>query len=397
MGEILKTHLGRTVVLSGEGAADMAADEIKAWGSRKVLVVSDEGLSSTQRMKDFLRELEKAAFEVVLYDKVTSNPKDYEVMGGVSLYKEEKCDTVIGIGGGSSMDAAKCVSAMVRHEGDVMDYGRSTVNRKYFVNGREKLVLVPTTSGTGSEISPHAVITNAKINRKSDLMEALFYSDLIILDTSFVMTMPEKITKDTGIDALTHIIDSYTNKKMLTMYTPFHDALALEGIRLINENLREACKNGSKNARARENMMWAATIGGFVLDLDAGSIHGLAGSLQKYRHEMSHGESVGIMMPVCMEHNLRACPKRFRKIAEAMGVNTEGMTDEEAGRKGIDAIRTLLRDINFKTMGDFAFTQDEIEEFYQTGVSNSCMKNNPVEMSAEEVREVYLETLKAKW
>lgn len=119
--------------------------------------------------------------------------------------------------------------------------------------------------------------------------------------------------------------------------------------------------------------------------------------LQKYRPEMTHGQSVGIMMPACMRHNIPAFPERFQKIAEAMGVNTKGMNAEEAAEAGIMEIEKLLHDIHFKRMQDFNFTEEEIEEFYQAGADNSCMKNNPFTLSAGEVKEIYLETLKERW
>lgn len=394
MSELLTFSIGRTEALFGMQASKHVAGRLKADHLKTALVVTDGGLAGVKSVREFLASLEESGLETILYSKITANPKDYEVMEGARIYKEKQCDVVLGIGGGSVLDAAKCISAMARHEGDIMDYGRSTPNRKYFTNGREPLALVPTTSGTGSEISPHAVITNTKTGRKSDVQETLFYSDYIVLDAEFALTMPEEITKDTGIDALTHLIDSYTNRKMLFHRTPFHDALALEGIRLISRNLREACREGGRNRKARENMMWAAMMGGFVLALDACSIHGLAGMLQKYRPEMTHGQSVGIMMPVCMRHNIPAFPERFRKIAEAMGVNASGLTDEEAAEAGIEEIKRLLHDIHFKTMKDFNFTEEEIEEFYQAGADNSCMRNNPVALSAQEVKEMYLEALR---
>lgn len=397
MNEVLIFSIGNTEVLSGLQASKHIAEKIKANSWKTVLAVTDNGLSGVKSVQSFVESLKESGLETVLYSKITANPKDYEVMEGAQIYKEKQCDVVLGIGGGSSLDAAKCISAMVCHEGDIMDYGRSTPNRKYFTNGRKPLVLIPTTSGTGSEVSPHAVITNTKTGRKSDVQETLFYSDYIVLDAEFALTMPQEITKDTGVDALTHLIDSYTNRKMLFNRTPFHDALALEGIRLISENLRAACQEGEKNREARENMMWAAMTGGFVLSLDAGSIHGLAGMLQKYRPDMTHGQSVGIMMPACMRHNISAFPERFGKIASAMGVDVSGMKDREAAEAGIEEIKRLLHDIHFKTMKDFNFTEEEIEEFYKAGADNSCMKNNPVKFSEQEVREIYLEALNECW
>lgn len=393
MSGILRFHICSTAVLAGEGASGKVTEELKRWEAGRVMIVTDAVLSSAESVRRFVEQVREAGVECVLFDRITSNPKDYEVMEGKEVYRKEKCGTVIGIGGGSSLDAAKCIAAMARHEGDIMDYGRSTPGRKYFVNGRERLVLIPTTSGTGSEVSPHAVITNTKIDRKSDVMESIFYCDLIVLDSDFVMTASEKITRDTGIDALTHIIDSWTNRKMLTACSPFHDALAMEGIRLIAGNLKEACKDGANNRKARENMMWAATIGGFILDLDAGSIHGLAGVLQKHRHEMTHGESVGIMMPACMRHNQKACPERFKNIAAAMGVSVKGLTDREAGERGIEQICRLLHAVGYKRLKDFDITVKEIDEFYKEAVGNSCLRNNPVDFSPEEIRDIYLETL----
>ena len=383
---VLTTHISHTTVLSGQGARKQLNEVIRDLPGKRPLLVTDSGLYNVP----VIREVIDAIPDVTVFHEVVPNPEDTGVMKAAALYKENRCDCVIGIGGGSSMDTAKATSAIVRHEGFIMDYGRSTPNRKYFVNGREPLVLIPTTCGTGSEISPHAVITNTAKNRKSDLQEKIFYPDYIILDPDFLSGLPAKIMKDTGVDALCHAIEVYTSKKSIECFAPLHTQAALQCIRLVAGNLRQLLQHPDDTAAA-ERMQWAATLGGFSLDLDAALGHGLAGQLQKYHHDISHGASVGMLLPSTMAYNASYCPDRMRDIAEAFGKDTSGMNDEEASSAAVNAVRELLAEIGFDKLSDYMKDPAEIDQFYEDGAGNSCNRNNIRPVKAEEVRQVYLD------
>ncbi len=397
MSSCFTFHIGRTEVMSGAGCAGRLPEILSQAGAEKALIVTDHVLSGISYFQSVIHTLENAGICYVLYDRVSPNPKDYEVMNGMEVYKKEACDIVIGIGGGSSMDCAKGIAAMVRHEGDIMDYGRSTPNRKFFTNGRERLVLVPTTSGTGSEVSPHAVITNTKIDRKSDVMESLFYADIVCMDPKFAMTMPAEVTAEVGVDALVHAIEAYTCKKMAYIFDPFHDAIALSAIELAARNLRKAYFCGDVDVQARERMMWSAMMAGFVLELDVGCIHGMAGMIQKYHHEVSHGKSVGVLLPAGMRFNRKAFPERFANIAKAFGVDTEGMSDIQAAEAAVAAVEELLHDIGFPKLSDYIKDPKEIDEFCEAAAANSCNKNNPRMIKPEDAKAIFLDAMVDRW
>lgn len=391
MSNILVTNFGKARLAAGINSVEKLPEVLKAGGIKKPLIVSDEKIAGLDKFKRTIHLLEESGLKHCVYSNVTPNPKDYEVMEATRMYHENGCDGVIGIGGGSSMDASKGVSVMVRHEGDIMDYGRSTPNRKYFTHGREPLFCIPTTTGTGSELSPHAVITNTKRNnRKSDIMDTLFYCDMFFLDPEFACTQPTETIRDTGVDALSHMIDSYTNRKMVTTKSPLHEALGLKCVELISGNLRQVITTAGQDLEGVLALQWGATFGGAMLDLDASMIHGVSGVLQKYRHEMTHGVSCGIVMSACMNYNLQTSPKKFAQIAKAMGVNVSHMSDLEAARASVKAVENLLDDIEFPTMSYFNYTEEEMEQMAEISASNSMMPLNarPIR-SKEDILSVY--------
>ncbi|MBP3468864.1 MAG: iron-containing alcohol dehydrogenase [Lachnospiraceae bacterium] len=392
MRGILVTNVGKTRCAAGINCVGKLPEELNGMNISKPMIVSDHNIAKLDKFKKTVEQLKLSGISPVVFDQVTPNPKDYEVMMAAELYKKQGCDAVIGIGGGSSMDCAKGVAVMVRHEGDIMDYGRSTPNRRFFSNGRETLFCIPTTTGTGSELSPHAVITNTtKNNRKSDVQDRLFYCDMFFLDPEFACTQPMETMRDTGVDALSHMIDSYTNKDMLGIRSPLHEAIGLECCRLISENLRKVIATGGADLEAVQGMQWGAAFGGAMLDLNAAAIHGLSGALQKYRHEMTHGVSCGVIMPACMEYNLQTAPEKFAKIADALGVDTGEMTMREAAAASVKAVEELLSDIRFPKFSDFNFSEQEVHEMAEISAGNSMLPLNPRPITnAEDVRGIYL-------
>lgn len=389
MEKILTSHLGKTSIISGAGSTIQLAEVLNQLNIKKPMIVTDNHVSETTWFKEIIHPLK----ETCIFNEITPDPKDLEVMKGAQIYKDNDCDGIIGIGGGSSLDASKGISAIVRHEGFIMDYGRSNPNRKFFVNGREPLVLIPTTIGTGAEVSPHAVITNTEKKRKSDLQESIFYPDAVFLNPEFLMTLPKRIVKDTGIDALCHAIEVYTGKNTVYTYAPLHESIALKAIELVAANLRRAVFAGDVDMEAKTNMQWAAMLAGFALDLDAGCAHGLAGALQKKYKTMTHGESVGLLLPSIMDYNKVCNPKRFANIANAFGIDTSNLSDMEAAEQAVSAVRSLLNDIDFVKLSDYMKDETEIEDIYEDAANNSCNKNNLRTVTAEEIKQVYINAL----
>lgn len=391
MSSVIVMNIGKTRCAAGIDCVSLLPGELEAMAVHCPMIVTDENISKLEKFRKTVDLLEKSGFRVTIYTGITPDPKDYEVMAAAACYREAGCDCVIGIGGGSSMDCAKCVAAMVRHDGDIMQYGRSSPNRRFFTKGREPLICIPTTTGTGSEMSPHAVITNTKRNnRKSDVQSSIFYNDLFFLDPEFACTQPYETIRDTGVDALSHMIDSYTNRTMLHTDSPIHEAMGLKCCQLIGQYFVRAIRSKGADLEAVLGMQWAAALGGAMLDLNGAAMHGLSGMLQKYRHGMTHGVSVGLIMPACMEYNLSTDYSKFAAIAQALGADISGMDVETAAKQSVREVNRLLNEIGFPCFSDYHFTEDEIREMAEASVGNSMLPFNPRDITtAEQIISIY--------
>ncbi|MDN2639832.1 iron-containing alcohol dehydrogenase [Enterococcus avium] len=385
-------NFGSIKTIEGRGALSVLGSEIVALGYSSALIVTDSGVEAAGHVEAARKFLESKNIEVTVYAGVQTDPLDVMVDEGLQLLKQEKSEVVIGLGGGSSLDVAKCISTMETNEGHIMDYTRASKNPRKFLNNRIPLVLIPTTSGTGSELSPFAVITNTKINRKSNVTSQFFLPDVVILDGELSMTLPADWTACTGMDAITHAIEGLTIKDSILYGNKFVEVSACEAIRLISSNLREAYAIGN-NYEARKNVMLGSHLSGGILAAGTGASHGLANMLSKYYH-VRHGDSVGMLLPYCMQYNLIACPERFAKIAELMGENIEGLSAIEAGQKAVDAVKKLINDINLPKLSDYIKDEKEIYEFLEESLNNSCNFSNARDITKEAAEEIYLSAFK---
>jgi alcohol dehydrogenase class IV len=381
-------YLGKTKVIEGAGALAGLAAELVSAQLHKVLIVTDSGLVDAGHVATVTEYIEKSGIEVVLYDAIKTDPLDTMVVDALNLLKTSNCDAVIGLGGGSSLDVSKCVSLMQTNAGHIMEYTRISKNPRKFTQPRIPLFLIPTTSGTGSEVSPFAVITNTEINRKSNITSQQFLPDVVILDPVLILTLPQDWTAGSGMDALTHAIDAMTIKNAISHPNVMCDTLSLQAISLVAKNLRQAYANG-QNLDARRKVMIGSHLAGMVLARGTGASHGLANMLSKYYH-VNHGDSVGMLLPYCMQYNLIACPERFAQIAEAMGENIEGLSVLEAAQKSIDAVKSLIRDISLPTVSDYIKDESEIYGFLEESLNNSCNFTNARDITKEAAEEIFI-------
>ena len=310
-------NYGGIKTVQGAYAVKELGSEVKRLKGNKVLLVTDQGICAAGQIAKAEESLKKAGIDWIIYDKIQTDPKDIMVEEALELIRTEKCNLVVGFGGGSSMDVAKSASVMMTNEGHIMEYTRINPNRKSFQNRRIPLILVPTTSGTGSEFSPFAVITNTAINRKSNVTCEYFYPDTVILDPDLAVTMTKQMTVSSGFDALAHTMDGVTAKANIENPNPYVDLLGYESMRRVYGSLQEAVEH-PENIEARWNVMLGANMAGAILSSGTGATHGLANMLSKYYH-VPHGESVGMLLPYVMEYNIPACPERFAKMAEMLG------------------------------------------------------------------------------
>lgn len=390
--DCIKYNLAGIQIIFGEDALKELKNELDRLQVKRPLLVTDQGIVEAgilKTIKDYLY-IQEIAYEV--YNDVKSDPIDQMVFDGTKLFKEKECDCVISVGGGSSMDTGKCISIMSVHEGKILDYARSTPNHKNFVKKGCPIISIPTTSGTGSEVSQYAVITNALTHRKTTIATPYILSDVAILNPLFTLTMPKEITAYTGMDALAHAVDAYTYKTTLEHEVKISDICAMEAIKLIGQNLVTAYEQPC-HIQSRKNMMWAALLAGIALNVGAGESHAFGSMLSKY-YGVPHGVSVGIPLPYCMEYNLKTCVKRYADIANALGCNQIG-TDYHIAKAGIEKIKSMMENLNFPKMKDYIKEISEVEYFAEECANNSCCVSNGRMNNKEAIIEVFKEALEA--
>ena len=325
-------------IVFGANVVDKVGEEIAGLNGKKVLVVTDKGVVNAGLLDKITEKLEKASVDYEVFDKVEANPRLASIHEGADLYHEKNCDLIIGLGGGSPMDAAKAIGVKATHEGDVADYTRR--GGKPVQNITPPLIAIPTTSGTASEVTWFSVLTDPDEKSKIVIATPCIAPNVSLVDPVMTRTMPPEITAFTGMDALTHAVEAYVSIKA----TPLSDTLALKAIELIGSNLREAVGNGD-NLEARSNMMMGSTIAGMAFaNSSVGLVHAVAHALGG-QFNIAHGVANALMLPLVMQFNLIACPSRYADIAWALGEDVEGLNDMEAARIAVEAVMDLSEDI----------------------------------------------------
>ena len=371
-------------IMFGLNTAGEVANEVKSLGGTKPLIVTDPGVVKANILAPVINSLESAGIPYVLFDGVEPEPPARLVDEGARKLHAEGCDMVIGIGGGSSLDVSKGVSVMATNEGGVLDVcGIDMVKNR----GVPK-ILLPTTAGTGAEVTRVFVITDEQEKTKKVVYSPLCLSDVAIVDPNLTLTMPPKVTAETGIDALVHGIETYVAMSA----TAFSDILAERAIALIAKYLPMAWSKGS-NLEARYNMSLAALICGMGFASGGlGAVHALAYPLGTEFH-MPHGLSNAIMLPHVMKYNLCGNPARYAKIAELMGKDVYEIAEVEAAEMSVEAVRELLDTIHVSyRLRDYGIKKEDLPKFVEGGMKQARLfVPNPRDLSEEDVASIYEE------
>ncbi|MCR0570309.1 iron-containing alcohol dehydrogenase [[Clostridium] innocuum] len=376
MKETNAISIGGMKIIIGNHACREVGTEILAKQCCKALLVSDPGIVKCGLIDEAAVSMREKGVEYVLFDEVPSDPPSTIVEKGSQLVKQKGCDCVVAIGGGSVMDAAKAISMMAENPGSILDYDNSPGGGKKFLHDGKPLFSIPTTSGTGSEVTQYAVITSEKEKRKATIGDERLTSKVVFLSPLMTLGLPAAITAATGIDALAHGIEAYTSNRVITAAgsSVISDTLALQAIRYVSQNLRQAFACGS-DAEARKYVMLGSTLAGLITQAGSGAAHGMGTPLGAHFH-MAHGISVGMMLPYVMEYSLGACPKRYRDIAVAMGRNVAGKTMKEAAREAVLAVRELLEDVEFPKLRDFVEKEADIDMLAKDAALDKCCQLN---------------------
>lgn len=369
------------VVLVGEGATIKLGAEVKKLGKKHALIVTDRGITSLGLNSTTVNSLVQSGIEVEIFDGVRADPDTKVVEQGIKFAKEKGIDIVVGLGGGSPLDVAKAIAFLLTNPCSISDYeGIELIN-----NHRLPLVAIATTSGTGSEVTANAVITDPARNKKMIISSSALVPDIAVVDPRLTKGIPAKVTAATGIDVLVHAIEAFISKGSITISS----ALAHRSIMMVAENLPLAVGNG-EDMDARHRMAIASLMAGMAFsNVGLGACHATAHQLGT-TYKIPHGVANGIMLPAVMTFNSLVCRDKFREIASAMGERVEGLTDREASMKAIAAVKNLTREVGLPTsIREVGGKEEDFKQMAQVALEDPTLLSNPRQASLEDLIEIY--------
>ena len=363
-------------------------------GVSRVLLVTDKEIEGLPFFKECIGFLEQSGLRYRVYSGVEANPKDYNVVDCAEMMKEAKAEAVIAFGGGSPMDCAKAAIASAAHPQwevrQLEELGDSSGKAEAFhPSPCLPLIAVPTTAGTGSEVTFSSVITDTRKHFKFTIKSPKIAPKFAILDPSLTITMPPLLTAATGIDALTHAIEAYTAKNA----TPLSDAYALHAIEYIHRHLPRAWEKG-EDLEARKGMLMGSVMAGIAFShSDVGAVHCIAEAMGSL-YDTPHGICNAVVLPAIMEYNAPFCTHRYARAAEAMGFSFSSF--EEGAQMAFRRIEELVRETGlpaFKTLG---IKEEDLEKISKKSAANGSSIHNPRPMKAEDYRAVLKDLLGRK-
>jgi alcohol dehydrogenase len=365
-------------IVSGFGCLENLGDEIKRLKGSKVLVITDPGIKAASLVDLIGKILDRTPIPFRVFSEVEPDPKIEVVASSLEAAKSFGPDVIIGFGGGSSLDISKVTSVMLTNAGPLEKY----FGMELVPNPGIPLILIPTTAGTGSEMTSICVLSDTQNKVKKGIVSEHMFARASMLDPLLTLGLPPHITAMTGMDALVHAIESYTGVRA----TVFTDTLNLRAIQLIAKNLRKAYANG-ENREARENMLNASCLAGMAFsNTQNGLDHALALAIGGKFH-LPHGLLTAFILPWVMEYNLLAVPQKFIEIASAFGENTDGLPEIDAARRAVKAIKDLLEDLGISyKLSTYSVPKGEIPGLAKATVGAArLISNNPRKVTENEV------------
>ena len=359
---------------------------IKEMKLNKVLIVVDYNLEKMGIVDYIFSNLKKVNIFFTVFNNIKNEPTIAEIDQAINdLNVVSNFDGVVGIGGGSTIDVAKLLAVSGSIKGSIRDYLGINLIKESSV----PTIMIPTTSGTGAEVTPNAIVKDSAEGWKKGVVSSFLIPDRVILDPELTFSVPPKITAETGIDAFTHAIECFICKKS----NPMSDLFALDSMRLINKYLRRAVKNGG-DKEARYYMALGSLYGGIAItNSGTGGVHALAYPLGG-KYNISHGLSNSILLAEVMEFNAKAVPEKFIKVADIMEIKTTNFPKEKVVKSVVDEIRKLVNDVGI-TIEGFKVSEELLDNLATMVISEQqrLLKNNPRPISYEDARQIYKNVL----
>jgi alcohol dehydrogenase class IV len=370
-----------TTIHFGPGARKLVGPHLREAGLKRPLVVTDKGLAALPLLADLKADLEAAGLAAAVYGGVWGNPTGSQVMAGAAAYKAHGADCVVGIGGGAALDVAKVVGLLATHPGDVMEYVWDHPQVRPIGADVPYFVALPTTSGTGSEVGRSSVISEEDTHVKRVVFSARILARVVFADPELTLGLPPAVTAATGMDALTHNIESYLSPA----YHPLCDGIALEGTRIAARSLATAVREPG-NLAARADMMMSSMMGAIAFQKDLGAIHSCAHALGTVC-DLHHGLANALMIDTVLAWNVPAAPAKFEELAHAVGVN--------GGAAGFLAwLKNLKETIGIApNLSAVGVTREDIPRLVAIASADICHQTNAQPVTAADFERLFGEAM----
>lgn len=368
-------------IVFGPGALAEAGYAALRLGGRRPLVVTDPGIVEAGWVDALEAHLHEAGLDNVIATGISPNPRDSEVAAAYETYVAEGCDIVIGLGGGSAMDAAKGAAILAGNGGDILDY--RGVDR---VRGHiPPMLMIPTTSGTGADVSQFCIVTDTTRHVKVTIMGRALVPDISITDPRLLMTMPEWLNAATGLDALTHGIEAFVSRA----HNPLADIHALNAVGLVDQHLTHTLTTPNDEG---------ARIGMAQASLDAGLAftNAILGATHAMSHQVGglldapHGVINGILLPHVIRYNAQSSPDRFIEVARRFGIDVSGMPGDEVADRLATRVRALADEVGVpKSLGELGLDESHVGVLSQNSLDDACLTTNPRSSDAADIERIF--------
>src|SRR5438270_9131552 len=378
----LRTYQSPTRLVQRLGAIQELGNEASQLGIRRPLLVTDPGVKAAGLLETALVALRGSDVEPVVFDRVKANPGVELVGVGAAAYRKSGCDGLVAIGGGSSMDTAKGIGVVAAHDGSIVEYesGHSPISNRI-----PPMIAVPTTAGTGSEVTLWAVITDPKRKIKFNVGGTPNIASWVaLIDPELTVKLPPAVTAGTGMDALAHAVECYT----MSYHQPFTDAVALLAMEYVARYLRVAYSQ-AENLQARYHMSAAAMLAGLAYGTDsAGAAHAMSQTAGGV-HDAPHGALTARLLGPVMEYNHAGEPERFARMASAFGLDTRGVSMWRAAEMAVEYVHQLTKDVEIPGLPELGFSEAEIPMLADKAFADPQTIGNPRDVDAAAYRQIY--------
>ena len=368
-------------IVYGEGAISLSGRHAGNLGASKVLIVTDPGVRKAGWCSKVEESLKDSGIPYVVFDRVTENPKDHEVMEGASVCSEQTCDLIIAVGGGSPMDCAKGIGVVMGNPGNILEFEGVDM----IPNPGPPLIFIPTTAGTSADVSQFSIITDTTRGVKIAIISKMVIPDIALIDPVTTTTMPLELTAATGMDALCHAFEAYVS----TASSPLTDMAALSAVSIIVEHLPNAYSHPDDMVY-RDRMMTASLMAGLAFsNASLGLVHAMAHSLGGALG-LPHGECNALLLEKVVQYNFSAAPERYKALAQAMGMNMDGYEPLGIGAAISSRIAKLRKQLGItQRLVDLGVSASDLPRLSEFAFHDPCLATNPKDAQPGDIESIY--------